>query len=415
MQKQMSLLDDVLSCYENTEMDNTTLYSKVSRKQRVNLKEHIRPSGKQSAVNVYKRKVRWAQQTLKQQGLIERLEKGQWRITQTGKQKLTQTVADNYLIAGSTRLGILVWCNSLVALEKALPQTVHLCFTSPPYLGIERSYGTYWDEDAFIDFVLRLIEPICKRLAPGGNIALNMTNDSVLRKQAGARSYYLEKLTLRLHEQLGLHLMDRLVWEAKDKSAKGYQVTHARTHLVSRYEPILWFCNSPQDCLADNRRVLTPYGKSMLTLLKQGGVKGRRANTDYQSVSREGGFSVDHGGAIPGNVLSFSTVCKSNRQVLKDARSLSLPTHGALFPRALADFIVRWLCPEDGVVVDPCAGYGATGEASELADRAYVLSEWHFEYLMPAVRRMSQFNEYWVNPLFEKLLNTELRASLCAD
>lgn len=409
---QLSLLDDVLQCYANGPVENATLYDAVAKKHRVDLNQQVKPAGKQEAVNVYKRKLRWLQQDLKQAGLIENLGKGHWRLTREGRHTLTQTIADKYLVAGSTSLGIFVWCNSELSQLGALNEPVHLCFTSPPYPGIERSYGNYHDEDRYIDFMIRVVAAVRKHMVPGANLALNITNDSVIKKAFGERSMYLEKLTLRLCSELDLYLMDRLVWEAPDKGTKGYHVTHARTHLASRYEPILWFCTDPKHCLADNRRVLKPYSKSMEYILKQGGVQHDRKPTDYQPNSRKGGFSVDHGGAIPGNVLRFNVKCQENMKILAQARQMGLPPHGALFPYALAEFVVKWLCPEDGRVVEPFAGYGNVPLAAENTGRKWWACEWHWEYLKPAIARMSDRQGFWLNPLFDQLSDQTLRYTL---
>lgn len=411
---QLSLFSDLLMCYEQGPANNDAVYQQLAKKQNVVLSKQIGPAGKQEAINIYKRKVRWAQQDLKHAGLIEKLGKRQWRLTQEGRQTLTQTMVDKYLVAGSTALGVFVWCNSDLSALGQLDKPVHLCFTSPPYPGIERSYGTYNNEGQYIDFMIRVVSHVRKHMVPGANLALNITNDSVIKQCFGERSRYLEKLILRLGEELDLHLMDRLVWEAPDKGTKGYQVTHARTHLASRYEPILWFCTDPARCLADNRRVLKPYSESMQRILQDGGVKHERQRTDYHPNTRVGGFAVDNGGAIPGNVLRFNVKCKQNMAILKTARELGLPTHGALLPYDLADFIVRWLCPEGGRVVDPFSGYGNAAYAAENNGRQWWCCEWHWEYLKPAMLRMQNKEGYWLNPLFDALTDQDLRVSLAS-
>lgn len=407
---QLNLFNDVLQCYQQGQVDNQTLYQSVAEKHRIDLASTKTPIGKDGVKHsVFARRLRWIQQDLRKKGLIERIDRGQWRLTSEGKNQLTQTVADKHLIAGSTDLGILIWCNSELSLSGILHEDVHLCLTSTPYLGIERSYGTHFSENDFLDFIIRVLTPIRKKMVPGANLALNLTNDSILRKRFGERSRYLEKLVLRLSDELELHLMDRLVWHAPDKPPKGYQVTHKRTHLTSRYEPILWFCNEPEHCLADNKRILVPYSKSMQEIIDKGGSQYDRISTDYHPNSRKGGFSVDHGGAIQGNVITIPTYCSQNRKVLKYARNHQLPTHGALFPVALAELLIKWLCPEGGTVIDPFGGYATVGAAAENTNRFWWISEWHWEYLKPALSRFSQRPGYWVNPLFDALSDPLVR------
>jgi hypothetical protein len=68
--------------------------------------------------------------------------------------------------------------------------------------------------------------------------------------------------------------MDRLVWHVANKLPGPRKFISARhTHLTTKYEPILWLCTDPSQCLADNQRVKTPYTASMKKLIEQGGEK----------------------------------------------------------------------------------------------------------------------------------------------
>lgn len=389
---------------------NRDVYAHVAKTLGITESDYIARIGQQQATrNTYHRNIRFAQQTLRDEGLITRLARGQWSLTQEGKQTLTQAEAGRHMVAFSSELGVALWGNALHVFDKVITEDIHLCLTSPPYLGITRSYGTHHDEQAYIDFLLAILTPIRARMVPGANLALNLSNDSVLRQQFGARSMYLEKLTLALAEKLDLSLMDRIPWVAPDKCPKGYQVTHRRTHLTSRYEPVLWFCCDPDRCLADNRRVLTPYGEYMQRMVDNGGERHARGDSDYQANTRPGGFGKDNGGSIPSNVLTFPTRCESNRLVKAAARAQGLPVHGALYPVALAEHLIRWLCPEEGLVVDPFGGYATTGWAAEQCRRRWATCELHWEYLRPALSRFIHRPGYCVNPLFTDLDEPALR------
>lgn len=406
------LFDPILDAYdaEGGEADNAAVYQHVAQTLGVDANAYHSPVGEaQQTRNIFHRDVRFAQQTLRSKGLISRIGRGQWTLTQEGKQTLTKTEADRHMVAFSTELGVALWGNALHVFDTVIHDDIHLCLTSPPYLGITRSYGTYHDEQAYIDFLLAVLTPIREKMAPGANLALNISNDSVLRKQFGARSLYLEMLILALAKNLDLVLMDRLVWHAPDKAPKGYQVTHQRTHLTSRHEPILWFCNAPEQCLADNRRVLTPYNDQMKKLIANHGEQRARHLSDYHPNTRVGGFSKDNGGSIPSNILTFPTRCRSNQGVKTAARTLGLPVHGALYPVALADHLIRWLCPEYGLVVDPFGGYATTAWAAEQCRRRWATCELHWEYLRPALTRFIHREGYSVNPLFKTLDDPRIR------
>jgi DNA modification methylase len=410
IKQQSFMLDCVLDSYASGEKSNKSLYQDVASSLNIDAKNHVKPIGKSGTRrNTFHQRIRWAQQSLKHTGLIENIGHGHWQLTQEGKQQLTRVHADKYMVAATTDLGVAIWGNSLHVFDQIIEEDIHLCITSPPYLNIARSYGTHWDEQGYLDFIISVLTPIRRRMVPGANLALNISNDSILKKTFGARSLYLEALILRLSGELDLHLMDRLIWNANDKAPKSTQVTKKRTHLTSKYEPILWFCNAPEHCLADNRRVLNPYTPQMKKLIAQGGDVRKIYETDYAANSRTGGFSRDNGGSIAGNVLSFPTHCQFNRAIKKHARALDLPTHGAVYPVALASFLIRWLCPEEGFVVDPFGGYSTSGFAAESTGRAWATCELHWEYVKPALLRFTSKPGYWLNPKFEALSDPALR------
>ena len=297
--KQLSLLSQALLTTLNNSseaLETKALYNEVAKTLDVCHEERVkREQVGQAKVehNIFNRKVRWHQQTLKKLGLIERISRGHWQLTKDGKQTLTRINIDKHMVVASTDLGVIIWGDSTNVFNSVIEEDVHLCIMSPPYLGIERSYGTYNDLEEYIGFILSILTPIRKRMLPGANLAINISNDSVLKQKFGARSHYLEHLILRIASELDLVLMDRLVWHAADKAPKSYQVTRARTHLTSRYEPVLWFCTEPSKTFADNRRVLQPYNAQMKRLIEQGGDKRVVKDSDYQSTSRRGGFGTD--------------------------------------------------------------------------------------------------------------------------
>lgn len=411
------LLESVLDAYNNGAQSNGDVYDTVAKRMGINVKSkaNVKEVGHtKERHNIFTRRVRWAQQTLKQVGMIEKISYGNWKMTREGKQELTRIHVEKHMVAASTELGVVIWGNSINVFDRVITEDIHLCLTSPPYLGIVRSYGSYHSEDEYIDFLLKILTPIRKRMVRGANLALNVSNDTVLRLRFGERSTYLEKLTLRLSEELGLSLMDRMLWHAPDKMPKGHHVTHSRTHLTSKYEPILWFCTDPLACLADNRRVLQPYTEHMEYLISKGGEKRAYNDKDYDSNARTGSFSKDNGGSIPGNILTFPTYCEMNRAIQAHARKLGLPPHGALYPHALASFLVRWLCPEYGMVVDPFGGYSNSGYAAEINNRHWATCELHWEYIKPSLLRFEQREGYFLNPLFNSLSDRSVRYSVAA-
>lgn len=207
----------------DTPLTNEELYREVQRetgmsdaelqKMKAFGSDKMRTSG-------VKHQVRWYQQTLRQAGVIERVpeKRGVWRYAFKNDKKLHESWDKLCVVGFSTSLGASVFGNAY-AFFSNINEQIHLCLTSPPFLlRNARNYGHGGGrgEQAYIDWLLRILEPIVKQLVPGGSVALNVTQDS-FNPGRPSRSLYLERLTLALCDKLGLELMDRLNWVNRAK------------------------------------------------------------------------------------------------------------------------------------------------------------------------------------------------------
>ena len=338
--------------------------------------------------NILKRDIRWKQQSLRALGLLEKVDgqRGIWELTKLGRATLCKIKEDVAVLGFSTNLGIAVLGNCRHVFDR-WNEPIFLCLTSPPYpVKKARAYGKIC-ETQYTDFISRILEPIIRNLIPGGSIAINVSND-IFKEGLPSRSLYLEKLTIALCERFGLALMDRLVWENPNKPPGPYQwASRARVQLNYGYEPILWFCNDPRKCIADNRRVLEAHTPAHLKLISSGGELRERINSDGAYRVRQGAYSKLTDGRIPKNVLRVSSTCQSQRIYKRAAKDLGLTAHGAPMPLALARKLIRFLTDVGNLVVDPCAGSMTTPLAAELENRAWVASDTVFDYVRGGAER----------------------------
>ncbi len=336
-----------------------------------------------------KRQVRWIQQTLKSLGLAEPVvsKRGSWRLTPLGKKQLTPAAPRSIMIACSTDLGLALWASHQDTFARfEMPITLSLC--SPPYpLANKRAYGGP-TRDQYLDFICSALEPIVRNLRRGGSIVLNISND-IFECKSPARSMYREHLVIALHERLGLHKMDDLVWENPCKPpGPTYWSSINRYHLTATWESVLWMTNSPIDVVADNRRVLQPHTIAQRKLMNRGG-DGRAARYgDGAYTLRPHSFGRETAGRIPRNILRFTHNCPDKVQLSRFARDQELPVHGATMPLALADFIVRYLSAPDDLVVDPFAGWLTTAKAAEQNGRQWLVTELMGEYARAGIERL---------------------------
>ncbi len=292
-------------------MSNRDLYRRVARKIGVAESSFSQRAPVGAAGTLHspmERTARWTQMTMKNRGLLEQVpgQRGQWQLSKQGKHTLHRPAPGTFLVGFSTRLGLAMIGDCRDCL-RGLGEPITLCLTSPPYaLAKPRAYGNP-DRTEYLDFICASIEPVVKALAPGGFIALNLTNDT-FEPNSPARTLTLEYLTIRLHETMGLFLFDRLIWVNESKAPGPVRYASiTRQHLNVKWEPILVFTNSPKDAKSCNNRVLEPHSERHQKLIAVGGEKRSTNFGDGAYRLRPGSFGNPTAGRIPGNVLHYGT------------------------------------------------------------------------------------------------------------
>lgn len=367
-------------------LTNAELYEQVAGKAGISDREMRGkvPIGEAGVLrSPLQRKIRWFQQTLKALGFLERVpeSRGAWRLTGQGKAKLTKAPERQVMIGFDTDLGVALWARCDAAFQ-GFNEPIHLCLTSPPYpLRSPRAYGNPTEAE-YVDFLCRAMEPIVRSLVPGGSICLNLSND-IFEAGSPARSLYLERLTIAMADRLGMHLMDRLVWENPNKLPGPIQwASLRRFQLNAGYEPVLWFCNDPMKALSNNQRVLLPHTPAQQRLIARGGETRNRRHGDGAYTLRPGSFGNPTAGRIPRNVLRFSHVCKDQQAYKAYCKEVGLPANQAPMPLSLAKFLIQFLTVPGQLVVDLFAGSFTTAKAAEVLGRRWFACEQMLEYVL---------------------------------
>ena len=70
--------------------------------------------------------------------------------------------------------------------------------------------------------------------------------------------------------------------------------------------------------------------------------------------------------------------------------------HPTVKPLELMKYLVRLVTPKDGLVLDPFAGTGTTGEAAILEDRKYYLIEKTEKYIPVINKRLNKHNKFFI-------------------
>lgn len=353
-------LYDVLSAYGEDPMSNEALYR--SLKNAFSLSESdfdesgvVATTG--SRYSVLKRTIRWHQQTLKHSGLLTRVGNRQWQRTGASRQ-FTQLIGEQALLSYSTEMGCALW-GDIHSTAAVINEPIQLYFSSPPYpLACPRSYGNVHVNE-YVDWLCDAVKPVISKLADGGAIALNLSNDIFCSGRPN-RSSYLSRLTVAFEDNLDLFLMDTIAWISNKAPGPIRWAQKSRVQLHTRWEPILWFTNNPEKVLSDNGR-----------------------------IQSEG---------ISGNVWNISNYCAENRKLLSDCARLGLPAHDAMFPLELARRAVEFWTEPGQLVVDLMSGSNTLGFAAESLGRKWVSGERNAQFALSGALRWSDLSKLDINP-----------------
>lgn len=332
--------------------------------------------------NAFERDVRWAQQRAKLQGLMRPIGEGDWIITGKGERSLRTSRPGLVVTVFVTPSGQALYGSCEDAIGMLEDGSVNLIFTSPPYpLLHKKTYGNV-DERTYVDWFLRIAEQWPRKLARDGSVAINLAD--VWRKGEPTISLYQERLLVRLEDELGLKLCQRFAWQNPSKMPVPAEwVTVRRVRVKPSLEQVYWLSASDQP-YADNRQVLTPYSDRMAERIAGGGERAAKRPGGY--AMRDGSFSADNGGAIPGNLITAPNT-ESNSAYIRQCKAAGLPVHPARFPAALPEFFVKLLTRTGDHVLDPFAGSLTTAAVAERLGRRWTACDTAYDYLAGAMAR----------------------------
>lgn len=384
--QQLDLFAGVLTAYmDGKPKTNEQLYQSLIASGYLTEQElqERTPIGRDGALHsVARRRARWMQQSLRAAGVLERIpdQRGTWRLADRDKKDLTRAAPGVTMLGFSTKLGLALWGSCTDAFG-SMTDSVAAVITSPPYcLAQPRAYGNVSQEE-YVDWLCKQLEPLVKRLLPGGNICINLGD--VFEPGLPSKSLIKQRFIIAAWERLGLRLMSENPWINPNKPPGPVAwASKQRMQLNEGWESVLIFCNDPLRSIADNRRVLQPHTQSHLKLIARGGEQRERVNSDGAYRIRKGSYANPTPGRIPRNVLVYSGSCADQRNMRRKARAAGLPVHGASMPLALALFLVQFLSRPGDLIVDPFGGSLTTGRAAESLGRMWMASEIMAEYLM---------------------------------
>lgn len=241
----------------------------------------------------------------------------------------------------------------LTKLKSVGDESIDFTLTSPPYC-IGKAYDTHTTIEGFIEINKPVLEEVIRVTKNGGSICWqighHVTNGEVI-----PLDFLIYDLVKKINPLLKLR--NRIIWHFGHGA-------NCRNRFSGRHETILWFTKG-EDYFYDLDAVR---------------VSQKYPGKKYYKGEKKGQYSCNPKGKNPGDVWEIPNV---------KAKHIEKTDHPCQFPIALAQRLIKSLCPENGVVLDPFMGSGTTGAASVMEKRSFVGIELDETYFRIANARIN--------------------------
>ena len=338
------------------------------------------PAGGGSRESRFHHRVRWVRQDALRKGYLRAAKRGLWELTPLGSGKLRNVRPGLVVTVFETDAGAALWAQAEDAAAVIEPGSVDLIYTSPPYPLLKpKAYGNL-DSAAWLAWMTELARLWKPLLGAGSSLVVNL--GAVGERNRPTQDPYIERFTLRLIDELGFSLVDRLYMRNPQKlPTPRLWAAIRRVRLKGDVEPLLWF--SPDGApKSDNRRVLKPYADATLSNRDRARdaawAEGSRRRTSGAVVSER--IYEAGEGAIPGVVIDGAPE-GPNSAWRRACRTAGLEAHPAISPRAPIETLIKLTTEPGDLVYDPFAGSLITARVAEDLDRRWLASERSLAYL----------------------------------
>jgi site-specific DNA-methyltransferase (adenine-specific) len=254
---------------------------------------------------------------------------------------------------------------------RAVPSaSIDAVVTDPPYPCIKREYG-YWTEPEWFALMDPLVAECRRVLKPTGSAVFILQPNS---EQFGRMRPWLYEFQAKWCREWGI-VQDAYWWNytAMPGDYRGL--------MRPSIKPCVWL--GLPDCYRDMDSVLWKESESNAVMRRVD--RGRRDAPSGRSVNN---FKAGQSAARKGGVVAFNLIPEQGCQRWADGGGAY--GHGASTPMGLLRRWVRYICPPDGIVLDPFLGSGTTAVASLMENRRCIGSERMTGYAEIARKRVAE-------------------------
>lgn len=235
--------------------------------------------------------------------------------------------------------------------------SIDLTITSPPYC-IGKAYDVHTTIEGFISVNEPIIKLVYDKTIDNGSICWQVGHH-VTNGEVVPLDFIVYEIFKRVCPEI--RLKNRIIWTFEHGA-------NCRNRFSGRHETILWFSKGPK-----------PYFD-----LDSVRVKQKYPGKKHYKGPKKGEYSGNPMGKNPGDVWAIPNV---------KANHIEKTDHPCQFPIALAQRLVKSLCPEGGTVLDPFMGSGSTGAASAIENRNFIGIELDPNYFDIARKRIELAEE----------------------
>jgi DNA modification methylase len=289
-------------------------------------------------------------------------------------------------LAYSTQMGQAWIGESIETLEDVVAdESVDLIVTSPPFaLQRPKEYGNE-SQESYVDWFLPFADEFWRVLKPTGSLVVDL--GGAWESGQPVKSIYQFELLVSLcrRPSRAFVLAQDFYWYNPARLPSPAQWVTVERKRAKDAVNYLWWLGKGPEAKSDNRRVLREYTDSMKRLIAT--KKYNRGARPSGHVVREG-FTEDHGGAIPSNMLTIPNT-GNDRRYLEACKARDLRPHPARFPAEIPEFFIEFLTDPDDLVLDPFAGSNMTGAVAEEHGRRWLSVDIDADYVAGSKARFA--------------------------
>lgn len=257
--------------------------------------------------------------------------------------------------------------------RKIPEQSIDAVICDPPYPGIDRSYGK-WTEEEWFTLMDDVVSQCRKVLAPKGSAAFVLQPNSEF---VGRMRPWLFEFMCKWSKDWNL-IQD--IWWWNTSALPTVHTIRERGLLRPSVKAVVWL--GPPDCYRDQAAVLLQSSNMASVSLKKEDKLRYGPSGAHCRSGRMKKAAMDRGGSTPMNLLPISNSGTGD--------SAGEHGHGAGTPMALARWLVKYLCPPGGLVLDCFAGSGTISKAAVREGRRTLAFEKMPEYVDVIRKRMNK-------------------------